>query len=128
MTSLQTSVRQVPTDCGSFVSVASLANKVFTYTPDANNVTGSFAVNTAFNGLTSAGAVLRDEGRTVVSSGLTFRKVQLVSSMGALGVNGAPNGGVAGSAPSGSDLTGYFTGYIQLAKGGGNNVAPVARV
>jgi hypothetical protein len=145
MTSLQTSIRQVPVDCGNFVTVANMVTGTYTssvklFYPDNSNAgTGSFS-NAAWacSGLPSsilnvAGGVLRDMGRTIISSGKTFRKVQLV-----LPGNNENNAnqalrtfGVGGSADSsdanGNDLSGYYTGYIQLGLGG-SGAAPVARV
>jgi hypothetical protein len=64
------------------------------------------------------GGLLKDMGRTVVSSNRTFRKVQLV----------APTAtGVSGTATTNGM---YFTGYIELGTGNAGaayaNVAPVA--
>jgi len=126
MTSLQTSIKQVPTQGGNFVTLA--ANiPVLTLFTDANGVTGSFSNHASLNNILPVASLLRDEGRTVVSSGLTFRKVQLVSSIGAPGVYGYSNAGVGGAAATATDATGYFTGYIQLGVGGGRGAA-VARV
>jgi len=68
----------------------------------------------------AAGGLLRDMGKTVVSSNRTFRKVQLISPSPAGGVNGLDTT----SGP-------YLTGYIELATGNqltvaGSTVAPVA--
>jgi len=60
-----------------------------------------------------AGGLLRDMGKTVVSSNRTFRKVQLISRSLAGGVTGSD----ATSGP-------YLTGYIELATG--NALASVA--
>ena len=64
----------------------------------------------------NAGGILRDMGKTVVSSNRTFRKVQLV----------APSlaAGVVGSAATSGD---YLTGYIELGWEGAGTPAPVAR-
>jgi hypothetical protein len=69
------------------------------------------------------GGLLKDMGKTLVSSGRVFRKIQLVASRAA---NGSTFG-VAGDATSPNQD--YFTGYIELGLGelGGNgNPAPVA--
>jgi hypothetical protein len=66
------------------------------------------------------GGLLRDMGRTVVSSNRTFRKVQLITPSSAGGVSGT------------STVNGpYFTGYIELGTGNSLSVsnatpAPVA--
>jgi hypothetical protein len=59
-----------------------------------------------------AGGLLRDMGKTVVSSNRTFRKVQLITPSPAGGVNGLDT------------TTGpYLTGYIELATGNAFTVA-----
>jgi hypothetical protein len=64
-----------------------------------------------------AGGLLKDMGKTVVSSSRTFRKVQLV----------APSlaGGVVGSETTSGP---YLTGYIELATGNAFPASPVANV
>jgi len=66
---------------------------------------------------------LRDLGKTYVSAGREFRKVQLVwyaaTSASTFGVNGA-----AGTAPDQD----YLTGYIELGWEGAGIPAPVARM
>jgi hypothetical protein len=73
---------------------------------------------------TAAGGLLRDMGKTVVSAGRTFRKIQLMTST-------VSTGGVAG--PAGvttNPNVDYLTGYIELGSGfngtGNSNPAPVA--
>jgi hypothetical protein len=127
MTSLLTSSRQVSSDSGYYIPVGSCVDKIFSY----NNTTGlvgaaatwatNAQISTAFF-VSSAGAgILRDLGKTVVSSGRTFRKVQLVLSTG-------NTFGVAGTAPTPSIGEDYLTGYIELGFGAAprGNVAPVA--
>ena len=63
------------------------------------------------------GGLLRDMGKTVVSSNRTFRKVQLVSPSLADGVTGA----------STTNLP-YLTGYIELGNGRGGNFSSAAPV
>ena len=127
MTSLLTSSRQVSNDSGYYIPVGSCVGKIFSY----NNTTGlvgaaatwatNAQISTAFY-VSSAGAgILRDMGKTVVSSGRTFRKVQLVLS--------TPNTfGVGGPAPTTSVGEDYLTGYIELGISGlaYGTVAPVA--
>jgi hypothetical protein len=68
-----------------------------------------------------AGGILRDMGKTVVSSLRTFRKVQLVTKNDAA----TPSTfGVAGPATAGQE---YFTGYIELGFEGQGTPAPVAQ-
>jgi hypothetical protein len=122
---------------GYFVPLANCVGKVYTYTPGSGAggsfLPGSFA--TASGAWTTdsrvstiaainAGGLLKDMGKTVVSSNRTFRKVQLVAT-GAANESYTPvNGGSSGNSP-------YLTGYIELATGNqlavaGNAVAPVA--
>jgi len=81
--------------------------------------------------LTTAGsAVFRDHGKNLVSSGRTFRKVQLMVSTGvAFGGTAAGTDGVGGSD---SAPTNFLTGYIELpgASSGtvGSLCTPVARL
>ena len=73
--------------------------------------------------LTTAGAVLRDMGKSVVSSGRLFRRVQLL-------VSTVSTGGVNGATGTSYPETDYLTGYIELPNqaGSGNQlaIAPVA--
>jgi hypothetical protein len=55
-------------------------------------------------------------GRTVISSGRTFRKVQLVTST-AVGTDGV--NGVTGTSP----LEDFLTGYVELGFNGNTNGA-----
>ena len=123
MSSLLTSTRQVGTNTGYFIPVANARDKVFAYNPTTGTSTFSTAAwtRTAYStSLTAAGAgLLRDMGRTVVSSGRTFRKVQLVTStVSTFGV-----GGYQGTTP----IEDYLTGYIELGFDGNTGVpAPFA--
>ena len=122
-----TGFKQNQTDIGYFVSIASLEGKVYAYAPTSATVfsTASWAAQPAGVTLSTvkvAGAVLKDMGKTVVSSLRTFRKVQLVlpgsnSTLSTFGV-----GGRAATA-AGED---YFTGYIELGFEGNGAPAPVA--
>jgi hypothetical protein len=123
---------------GYFVPVASLIGQVYARTEPTGNTgvlggtfsTASWAFwgNKATSSINAAGAgVLRDMGKTVVSSLRTFRKVQLVvpsgsgvgnTSLSSFGVGGA------GSTIPGQD---YYTGYIELGFEGAGTPAPVAR-
>lgn len=76
--------------------------------------------------LSSAGAgLLKDLGRTYISGGRTFRKVQLVvpQSTGTVSTNGV--GGKVGTSP----LEDYLTGYIEVGfdVAAGITPAPVAK-
>jgi len=139
MTSLQTSTRQVGTS-GFYINVASLVGKIYTSPVNSSGVPST--VSTAAWGSTGApggssaayitstlnttgGAILRDMGKTAISSGVYFRKVQLVVPQGSAYFTGATSTfGVSGNVGNGGD---YLTGYIQLGFEGGSPPAPVAK-
>jgi len=138
MTSLLSGIKQNSNDIGYFIPLASLVGRIYSRTepnPAGANTGvngGSFSTamwansiapgnGPALSSINAAGAgVLRDMGRTVVSSLRTFRKVQVVvptnGTLSTFGVGG-PAGGI------GSD---YFTGYIELGFEGNGTAAPVA--
>ena len=124
MTSLLTSSRQVSSDAGYYIPLASLIGKIYGYNPTAGQSTFSttfWAKNGPYtSSISSIGqGVLRDMGKTVVSSGRTFRKVQLV-------VSSVVQDGVGGPAPGTNPLEDFLTGYIELGFGNGGNFTPVA--
>lgn len=124
MTSLLTEARQLSLDSGYFIPVGNCAGKIFEYnaasaTQFSTAAWATTGVSTAYL-VSSAGlAVLRDMGKTVVSSTRTFRKVQLVVSSAWV------TGGTSGFVNTGGED--YFTGYIELGFGGGPMGAPVAK-
>jgi hypothetical protein len=129
MSSLLASPRQITADSGYFIPVGNCQGLIYAYNPTAGTATFSSATwastNTTFAPyVSSAGAgILKDLGKTVVSSGRTFRKVQLVvsSPTNTFGVNGSsPSPGYGGED--------YLTGYIELGLGGApGRIAPVAQ-
>jgi len=148
-------IKQNMADLGYFMPVSSLQNIVYTFTP-GSGAGGSFAQGqfptvaawatiTAYGktaGATGSGnpylssinqggaGILKDMGKTVVSAGRTFRKVQLVVNSGnaALYQNLSTNG-VAGGDPyqtSGTTpIQDFLTGYIELGFEGTGPSAPV---
>ena len=108
---------------GYFIPLGNVANKVLGYTPGSGAggsfLNGSFATaawaanGTAASPYTStistigAGGVLRDLGKTVLSSGRVFRKIQLL-------VPTVSTFGVGGQAPGATANADYLTGYIEL--------------
>jgi hypothetical protein len=76
------------------------------------------AANLNYSSVYSIGRVVRDMGKTIVSSGRTFRKFQgLAPTTG----NSSPTFGVGGQlAGAGSPVaqTGYFTAYLEVAREG----------
>ena len=126
---------------GYFIPLGNVALSVRQYTPGSGSggsaVAGFFSTATWAQGgsapspytssisTVAAGGLLRDMGKTVVSSGRTFRKIQLMT-------NAVSTGGVGGVAAGAAANVDYLTGYIELASGFnsvGQNagvVAPVA--
>ena len=114
-------------DIGYYIPVASLVGQVY----GLNQTGGAFGFSTAswayfgpgrsMSSINAAGAgILKDMGKTVVSSLRTFRKVQLVlasnSTLSTFGVGGRQTA-------VGED---YLTGYIELGFEGNGTPAPVA--
>lgn len=127
MTSLYGSrIRQVSTDAGYYVPIGNLMGKISAEPLVAGGPlsTAAWATTSKFTSTINAagtGALLKDMGKTLVSAGRTFRKVQLVhpSTPSTFGVQGD-----AGTTPN----VDYLTGYIELgfeAQGLGSP-APVA--
>jgi hypothetical protein len=133
-----TGLKQNHTDVGYYINVGSLNGVVYSLNTTSGALTLSTAnwanttpQNTA-GGLRgnmlmssilvpSGGAILKDMGRTVVSSLRTFRKVQLVvpnsnPTLSTFGVRGQ-------SGTTGED---FLTGYIELGFEGNGTPAPVA--
>lgn len=150
MTSLQTSIKQIPARLGYYVNVASL-NTSFLVNGGTDaapflstsglagaGTAWSFKVNNnaTFSTLSTAmfnpgGVVLRDHGKTLLSASRVFRKVQILLSTNSL-VNGGTDG-VAGQSYEANTTQPYLTGYIELPGTGGSNsgtgsFAPVARL
>ena len=104
--------------------VATGAVQLQEYTPGTGSG-GSFRVGTFADGnavAVASGDVLRDMGKTVVSSGRTFRKVQFVSSI----VGGVP-GGVTGTLDSAHPTVAFRTGYIEVGGGLFGNGSAIVR-
>ncbi len=123
MTSIGSYTKQVPLNNGYFRTVASLANgghiSSFLYTVNTAGAISSWAVPSGFgtplaNSLSTA--FLKDMGTQVVSSGRTFRRVQVVVA------NLSSTDGVAGVAtPAGQDSD-FLCAYIEMGFRG--NLAP----
>jgi len=133
-----TGFKQNHTDVGYYINVGSLNGVIYSLNTTSGALTLSTAnwanttpQNTAGglrgNALMSSilvpsgGAILKDMGRTVVSSLRTFRKVQLVvpnsnATLSTFGVRGQ-------SGTTGED---FLTGYIELGFEGNGTPAPVA--
>jgi hypothetical protein len=137
MTSLQTNVRQISNNTGYYITVANLINQVVVSPQGpvalwaSSFGAGDFSTNGCYaSSISSAGSLLRDMGKSVISSGSYFRKVQLVVPQGAggarLGTAGTTSTfGVAGAANVTGQLD-FLTGYIKLGFEGQGTPAPVA--
>ena len=131
MTSLLSRDRQIALDGGYYIPVGDCKGKIFEYNPTTGvSSAAAWATtnhSTAFY-VSSAGAgILRDMGRTIVSSTRTFRKVQLVlpNSVSTNGVGGPAAGGNVAYTSVGED---WLTGYIELGFGGSASQATIAPV
>lgn len=148
MTSVGNRIKQIDTEQGYYMPLASLSGLVYAFTP-GSGAGGSFAqgtfstaswATTTYNGkpnpylssINAAGAgLLKDMGKTVVSSARTFRKVQLIlpaNNTAATGPAGTyvSTGGVGGQSPGTTPVQDYLTGFIELGFEGQGTPAPVA--
>jgi hypothetical protein len=121
MASVLRSVKQTPVNGAFFVNLGDIrANVVQNYGASAEAPLISTASWVTSNSTVSASlsvagrAFLRDMGVNLVSSGRTFRKVQMLTSAAANVSTGGVNGAATGSS---SD---YLTGYIEVPGGAGN--------
>jgi hypothetical protein len=123
-----------------FMTVSSLQGLVYAYNATAGQNTFTNAtwasVGAAYSAvgspyvssINSAGGLLKDIGKSVVSSNRYFRKVQLVvRNGGAFPSTGASTFGVAGTALGTNPNQDYLTGYIELGYEGGGVPAPVVQ-
>jgi hypothetical protein len=125
---------------GYYIVVTSLtAGQLLTYTAGSGSggatTVGSFTVGqpASLPGGTStlfgAGRLVKDMGKTVVSAGRTFRKIQAVlPANAALGSTFGVTGGPAGTYSTGD--AGYATYYVETGRDGANadgDVAALAR-
>jgi hypothetical protein len=131
MTSLQTGIKQNLRDGGYFIPLAALTGQIYAYNSAANNFStaawaannmGSRALSSILGPTSTNPSILRDMGRTVVSSLRTFRKVQVVLPNNSFAASTFGVGGQSGTT-YGND---YLTGYIELGFEGYGTPAPVA--
>jgi len=137
MSSLQKNLKQIPANAGYYINVASLvpsqAGATFYYNAGTDAVPLISTNAACFSGGTSTSmkiagsAIFRDHGKSLLSSGRVFRKVQLMVS------TPTTTEGVSGGAYVSGANPGYFTGYIELPGTGGESsgsgsFTPVARL
>jgi hypothetical protein len=130
MTSLLRSTREVSNNTGYYIPLADIRTSVLAYNPDSSvqfstatwaNRAADAALGYYSSLVDGAGkALLRDMGRTVVSSTRVFRRIQLV-----VPVNPSTFG-VAGAGGTTYPTTDFLTGYIELGFEGGGSPAKVA--
>jgi hypothetical protein len=152
MTSVSVRTREISNNSGYFIAVASLGNQIFA-TPDTASIVVPWAstslnasavpgygggtagaISAALIRASTVGSLFKDMGKTVVSSGTFFRKVQLVVPQGVQATGGSLNPLTAGTTstfgvagPSGAtNFADFFTGYIRLGFEGQGTPAPVA--
>jgi hypothetical protein len=140
MSSVDRATRQVSMDNEYYINVGVIANRILavgtatgaTPVPVQWASTGSLAAGANLPPLwsslsTTASLLLKDLGRTYVSSGRTFRKVQYVLPQGSNGTNSTF--GVTGSGGTALPNQDYFTGYIETGfdLASGTTPAPVAK-
>ena len=134
MTSLTSYIKQVPANAGYYITVADARPRFF-----ANNGTDEIpAFGQMISTMSSSGAyvssliavpggVFKDMGKTLVSSGRVFRKVQMVATS-----TSVLFGGTDGVAGADTLISAYLTGYIELpgqhGSGGFSAPTPVARL
>ena len=121
MASVLRSVKQTPVNGAFFVNLGDIrSNVVQNYgasaeAPSLSTAAWAVSNSTVASSLGVAGrAFLRDMGVNLVSSGRTFRKIQMLTSAAA----NVSTGGVNGAASGGS--TDYLTGYIEVPGAAGN--------
>ena len=129
--------RTVSMDNEYYMVMGDCRNKIYSLNTTAGTATfaaaqwastsGAF-VSSALLVATAGAGVLRDMGKSYLSAGRTFRKVQLVVPQTWAVPNTVSTFGVGGPAGTGAAGTDFFTGYIEtdFAASGGS-VAPVAK-
>jgi hypothetical protein len=124
MTSLLRSSRQVSTDGGYYISLSSLVSSIHSYDSATHTLDrAEWTLGSGGSTISTLGCLLKDAGKTVVSSGRTFRKIQVVSRQEGAGLDTFGVGGDVATA-DGAD---YLTGYIELGFEGSGKPALVAQ-
>ena len=121
--------RGVSMDNEFYIPIASLNNLIFALNPTTNQLsTATWATlgSRYLSSVNGAGAgLLKDAGRTYISGGRTFRKIQLVvpQSTGTQSTFGV--GGATGTTPNQD----YLTGFIEIGfdNAPGTSPTPVAK-
>ena len=131
MTSLLRSTREVSNNTGYYIPLTDIRTSLLSYNPDLSQLSAATWARYPVTGtdgpyasslVDAAGkALLKDMGKTVVSSTRVFRRVQLV-------VPTYPSTfGVGGGGGTTYPSTDFFTAYIELGFEGGGSPAKVAQ-
>jgi hypothetical protein len=133
MSSLQKNLKQIPSN-GYFITVGDVRNTFYQQTGTDNVPRFTQSLSTLSTSgklvssiLSAAGGILRDHGKTLVSSGRVFRKVQVMNGTSSIQVGGTD--GVQGQGYGVDALgtpSGYLTGYIELPGTGGTTSGVLA--
>jgi len=140
MSSVVARTKQAPVNSGFYVTLGAIST--VSYSLSGTEVAPAFAplsvanfgATGALDKLGAAGAILRDEGKTLRSANRIFRKVQLLLSTGSILASGTD--GVSGVAASATVTSPFLTFYVELPGAGvggqaGNvagNFANIARL
>lgn len=141
MSSVTRFLKQIPTDTPYFIlSQTQTAVALQIWQPDGNasitsyasgQAAGKFTASTA--AVTAGTSLWRDMGKTVVSSGRTFRRIQLLVESGAgatewqTGAFVPNNEGVVGSPSTGSDDSSFGVFYFETGRFGQGLYQPFVR-
>lgn len=130
MTSLLRSTREVSNNTGYYIPLTDIRTSLLSYADSsAQFSTATWANRCATAGegyfsslvLAAGAGLLKDMGKTIVSSTRVFRRVQLVSPVA------ASTFGVAGSAGTTYPASDFLTAFIELGFEGGGAPAKVAQ-
>ena len=116
--------RIVSLDNEFYIPIGSLTNLVYALNTTTNQLTtASWATygSRYLSSVQTAGGLLRDHGKTYLSGGRTFRKIQVVvpQSTGTL-TSTFGVGGASGTTPN----VDYLTGYIEIGFDAASGTAP----
>ncbi len=126
MSSLLSFKKQIPLDTPYFWALPGTVGNVFipaNVSTNPNSMTGSFSVagapfSPSANFSSASTTLLRDMGRQIVSSGRTFRRVQVLNLSTIGGMTNSTwvtnNEGVGGN-PSATDDNDYQSFYVEMA-------------
>ncbi len=120
MTSVERRAKQVSMDNEYYIPIASCTNLVYglnTTTNQLSTATWAYFGSKYLSTLQTGGGLLKDMGRTYISGGRTFRRVQVVvpQSTGTVSTFGV--GGQTGTTPNFDYLTGFIEVGFDAASG-----------